>query len=149
MTNLNGDFDKFCAELQRMVMEELALPDLIALGKTRMENEEGVKQYMEEQRTTLYKVFVKDVDRLMDLIECTGTVISGSSALHLFQPKSTALRLRDLDVYATQEFSKEVLNHFKNVEEYTVTNTMTRKRDYNSSAISRVHKLERGRKMLS
>ncbi|KAG1836196.1 hypothetical protein DFJ58DRAFT_847082 [Suillus subalutaceus] len=148
MTNLNGDFDKLCAELQRMVMEELALPDLISLRKTRMENNEGVKDYMEDRRRKLYEVFVKDVDKLKDLMERTGTVVSGSSALHLFQPKPNVLRLQDLDVYATEEFSQKVLNHFKDDEEYEVTNTVKWRRDYNSSAISRVHKLEKNGKLV-
>ncbi|KAG1845001.1 hypothetical protein F4604DRAFT_1688911 [Suillus subluteus] len=131
-----------------MIMEELALPDLISLGKTRVQNNDGVKEYMEEQQRKLYEVFVKDVNKLTDLMEHTGTVVSGSSALHLFQPKYTALMLRDLDVYATEEFSEKVLNHFKDDKEYMVTNTVKWRRDYNSSAISRVHKLKKDDKMV-
>ncbi|KAG1890320.1 hypothetical protein F4604DRAFT_1567969, partial [Suillus subluteus] len=53
----------------------------------------------------------------------------------------------DLDIYATEEFSEKVLNHFKDDEEYTVTNTVKWRRDYDGSAISRVHKLEKDDKM--
>ncbi|KAG1871364.1 hypothetical protein DFJ58DRAFT_742113 [Suillus subalutaceus] len=81
-------------------------------------------------------------------MEHTRTVVSGLSALHLFQPKSSALRLQDLDVYATEEFSEKVLNHFKDDKEYTVTNTVKWRRDYDGSAISRVHKLEKDDKMV-
>ncbi|KAG1797051.1 uncharacterized protein HD556DRAFT_1306747 [Suillus plorans] len=107
MTNLNGDLDKLCAELQCMIMDHLALPDLIELGKTRQENNEGA--------------FIEDTSTFIGVIECTGSIIAGSSALHLFQAKSEALALQDLDIYATQEFEETLLEHFKGKEGYKGT----------------------------
>ncbi|KAG2752531.1 hypothetical protein P692DRAFT_201663656, partial [Suillus brevipes Sb2] len=82
------------------------------------------------------------------LMERTGTVISGSSALHLFQAKSKAVALQDLDIYVTREFEEIVLEHLKEVEGYKVKKTATRRIDYDSSAITKVHKLAHKKKKI-
>ncbi|KAG2084535.1 uncharacterized protein F5147DRAFT_659799 [Suillus discolor] len=146
MTKLNGDLDKLCAELQRMVMDHLALPDLIELGKTRNENNEGVKEYVEERRMILLGAFVEDTSAFVNIMERTGSIIAGSSALHLFQAKSEALELQDLDVYAMQEFEGTLLEHFKDKEGYKGPKSIARKKEYDSSAITKVHKLQNGEK---
>ncbi|KAG1811918.1 hypothetical protein EV424DRAFT_1302830, partial [Suillus variegatus] len=82
------------------------------------------------------------------LLERTGTVISGSSMLHLFQAKSAAITLRDMDIYATHEFEGEILSHLKEKEGYKEDLKTERKAEYNTSAIKRIYKLEKGKKKI-
>lgn len=140
MSEGNGHFNKLCTELQRMILEQLWLLDLISFVKTRSDNEEGVAEYMDAHRTTLLRAFIEDVDGFMNLLERTGTVISGSSALHLIQAKSEALKLNDLDLYVTHEFDKEVMKHMKG-EGYEVKRESERKTEYDNSAMKKVYKL--------
>ncbi|KAG0701023.1 hypothetical protein DFH29DRAFT_876203 [Suillus ampliporus] len=119
MQNLNGDFNKLCAELQRNVLEELSLPDLMSFAKTRMENNKGVKEYMDERCKALFKRFVDDVGAFINLIEQTGSVISG--------------------------IEEAVMRHFKDTEGYEVMNTVLRKKEYDSSAITKITKLAKGK----
>ncbi|KAG1838187.1 hypothetical protein DFJ58DRAFT_668491 [Suillus subalutaceus] len=114
----------------------------MSFAKTRSENEEGVREYMDRRREDLLKGFVKDVNDFIDLLERTGTIISGSSALHLFQAKSAAIALRDMDIYGTHEFEEEVLKHFKEKEGYEVTLISERKTEY-SSTIKKVYKMQK------
>ncbi|KAG1851155.1 hypothetical protein F4604DRAFT_1542189, partial [Suillus subluteus] len=51
---------------------------------------------------------------------------------------------RDMDIYTTEKFETEVLDHLKNVEGYECTKEMVRKTDYGNTAIFKVHKLVRG-----
>lgn len=148
MHTSNGDLDKLCGELQSMILDELSLPDLIVFGKTRKENQEGVKDYMEKRRKSLFSTFIKDVDGFTDMMEETGTIIGGSSALQLFQAKSEAFVLWDMDVYVTKDFEEEVIDHLKEDEDYKVTRTVMRKRNYDSSSIIKVNKLARGNQMI-
>ncbi|KAG2030226.1 hypothetical protein BDR03DRAFT_1017356 [Suillus americanus] len=126
-----------------MVLEELLLPDLMSFRKTRVENKEGVKDYMERRREDLLKEFVRDVEEFLQLLDRTGTVISGSSALHLFQAKSGAVAVKDMDIYATHEFEEEMLNHFKTQEGYKVTLISHQKTEYDSSTVNKVYKMEK------
>ncbi|KAG1793308.1 uncharacterized protein HD556DRAFT_1214509, partial [Suillus plorans] len=87
--------------------------------------------------------FVEDVDGLLALLERTGTVISGSSALHLVQAKARSVGLRDMDIYATLEFEDEVMNHFKAAEGYKVTSKGGRKQGYDTSAVQKVCELDK------
>ncbi|KAG2121283.1 hypothetical protein DEU56DRAFT_760764 [Suillus clintonianus] len=148
MQNFNGNFDKLCTELQRSVLEELSLPDLMSFAKTRMENNEGVKEYMDEHHRALFNRFVDDVGAFINLVERTRSVILGSSTLHLFQAKSDALGLQDLDVCAMQEFEEAMMSHFKDIEEYELMNTVVRKTEYDSSAIMKIVKLAKGKKKI-
>ncbi|KAG1884137.1 hypothetical protein F4604DRAFT_1538133, partial [Suillus subluteus] len=80
------------------------------------------------------------------LLDRTGTVISGLSALHLFQAKSGAIAVKDMDIYATHEFEEEILNHFKEQEGYEVTLISHRKTEYDSSTVKKVYKMEKDTK---
>ncbi|KAG2028953.1 hypothetical protein BDR03DRAFT_824753, partial [Suillus americanus] len=71
------------------------------------------------------------------------TMISRSSALHLFQAKSGAVAVKDMDIYATHEFEEEILNHFKTQEGYKVTLISHRKTEYDSSVVNKVYKMEK------
>ncbi|KAG1844561.1 hypothetical protein C8R48DRAFT_544869, partial [Suillus tomentosus] len=80
---------------------------------------------------------------LLTLLDRTGSIVSGSSVLHLVQAKATAVHLRDMDVYATIEFENIVMEYFKMTEGYKVVNKSSRKDGYDSSAVIKVYKLER------
>jgi hypothetical protein len=148
MPGLNGNFDDLCAELQRMILEELTLPDLICFADTRRENAVSVSEYMDGQHKMLLQTFVEDIRGFNELLDATGTVISGSSALHLFQAKVNALKLGDMDLYVTHEFEEEVINYLKTTEKYKVEHKSERKEEYDSAAIKKIFKLEReGKKM--
>ncbi|KAG2106629.1 uncharacterized protein F5147DRAFT_774908 [Suillus discolor] len=73
-----------------------------------------------------------------------GTVISGSSALHLIQAKMEALPLRDLDLYTTHEFDEEVIKHMKE-EGYAVKHESERKTEYDGLAMKKIYKLTKNR----
>ncbi|KAG1875263.1 hypothetical protein C8R48DRAFT_543622, partial [Suillus tomentosus] len=76
------------------------------------------------------------------------TVISGSSALHLFQAKSTAITLQDMDIYAMHEFEEKILSHLKEKEGYKEGLKTKRKAEYNTSAIKRIYILEKGKEKI-
>ncbi|KAG1784384.1 uncharacterized protein HD556DRAFT_1451823 [Suillus plorans] len=146
MARLNGDLDLLCSELQTMILDELSVPDLASLAKTRTENDEGVKDYMHKRREDILGAFVKDVGQFLTLLDRTGLVVSCSSALHLVQAKAMAVHLRDMDVYATIEFENIMMDHFKTTEGYKVMNKSSRKNEYDSSVVNEVYKLEKGEK---
>ncbi|KAG1839108.1 hypothetical protein DFJ58DRAFT_630013, partial [Suillus subalutaceus] len=56
---------------------------------------------------------------------------------------------RDMDVYITEKFETEVLNHFKEKEGYECTQEMVTKTEYESSTICKIHKLVRGEKQVN
>ncbi|KAG1780904.1 hypothetical protein EV702DRAFT_963291 [Suillus placidus] len=147
MHSLNGNFDDLCAELQRMILEELVLPDLMSFVDTRTENAASVSEYMDERHKMLLQTFVEDVKGFNDLLDTTGTVISSSSALHLFQAKVNALRLH-MDIYVTHKFEEEVMSYLKATEEYKVKHKSERKTEHDSSAIQKIFKLEKGDKKI-
>ncbi|KAG2047488.1 hypothetical protein BDR06DRAFT_897247, partial [Suillus hirtellus] len=82
------------------------------------------------------------------LLERTGTVISGLSTLHLFQAESAAIRLQDMDIYATHEFEAEILSHLKEKEGYKEGQKTERRTEYDTSVIKRIYKLEKGKEKI-
>jgi hypothetical protein len=124
----------------------MSLPELINFANTRKENRSGIGHYIGMRRIKLLWRFVNDADAFISLMDCTGTVLSGSCALSLIQAEQGALMTRDMDVYTTLKFEKEVVDHFKDKEGYECMKEIERKTEYNSSAIFRIHKLQRGEK---
>ncbi|KAG2145275.1 hypothetical protein DEU56DRAFT_754131 [Suillus clintonianus] len=148
LDNGNGFIGILSAELQSNILEEMPLPDLITFAKTRRQNQDGIAYYMAMRRTKLFMRFVDDTNALIELLDRTGTVISGSSALSLVQPKRRAIVVRDLDVYTTEKFEDEVLKHFVEKERYEKKLEVPRKTEYESTAITKIYKLQNGQKQV-
>lgn len=77
MERLNNDLDLLCSKLQSMILDELSMPNLASFAKTRMENDKGVKDYMD-------KCF-GDMDHFLTLLD--PWVWSGPNTLHVVQAK--------------------------------------------------------------
>lgn len=122
--------------------------DLTALAKTRNENEEGVKYYVSKRRDKLFRSFVKDVNQWVTIMDRTGTVISGSTALGLLQAEAESVTSQDLNVYATETFEKEILGHLKEGEGYNEVKEVEHQPDYDGSAVKKIFKLEKEEKMI-
>ncbi|KAG1894175.1 uncharacterized protein F5891DRAFT_985289 [Suillus fuscotomentosus] len=146
MNHGNGYISLLCPEIQRIILEHLGLSDLITLAETRNENKEGIKDYIAKRRVKLFRSFVDDVDGLLSMMEDTGSVVSGSSALSLIRPEAEELRARDMDVYVTEAFEEEVLKHLKEKEGYAGAGDVVLKQEYNDSAMAKIFKLEKGEK---
>lgn len=106
------------AELQRYVMEEMLLCDLISFSNTRKENRDGITNYIAMRQRNLFLQFSKDVSTFIGLLDHTGSVVSGSCALNLLQAERNAVIPQDMDIYTTKRFQTEVLDHLKNREGY-------------------------------
>lgn len=98
---------------------------------------------MEKRRNDVLGTFVEDVDGLLSLLERTGTIISGSSALHLVQAKAGSVGLRDMDIYATLKFEDEVMDYLQAAEGYKVISKGGRKKGYDTSAVQKVSELNK------
>ncbi|KAG2133027.1 hypothetical protein DEU56DRAFT_757246 [Suillus clintonianus] len=148
MQQFNGFIGWLSPEVQMLLLKEMTLSDLMTFAKTREENKEGVKDYMMKRREKLFRTFVNDVDGLIEIMDITGTVISGSSALSLVQAETEAVNAKDLDVYTTEGFEDDVVKHFKEKENYIGVQNIVRQQQYDSSAITKIIKLEkRGKKV--
>ncbi|KAG2148937.1 hypothetical protein DEU56DRAFT_712029, partial [Suillus clintonianus] len=80
------------------------------------------------------------------VLDCTGSLVSGSSALCLVQAEAEAVMTQDLDFYVTEPFEAEVVKHFKENEGYVSKQDVVKKPEYDSSAISKIIKLAKGEK---
>ncbi|KAG1855295.1 hypothetical protein F4604DRAFT_1685776 [Suillus subluteus] len=148
MANNNGYIRWLSPEIQTIVLQELNLLDLTALAKTRDENEEGVKYHVSKCQDKLFRSFVDNIDQWVNIMDRTGTVISGSTTLGLVQAKAGSVTSQDMDVYATQTFEKEILVHLKEGEGYNEVREVVRQPDYDGSAIKKIYKLEKEEKKI-
>ncbi|KAG1721643.1 hypothetical protein EDB19DRAFT_1960764 [Suillus lakei] len=146
--NGNGYIGILSAELQTNILEEMPLPDLITFAKTRRQNQDGIAYYMAMRRTKLFMCFVNNVNSLIALLDRTSTVISGSSALILILVQSQAIVVRDMDMYTTEKFEDEVLKHFVEKEGYEKKLEVPKKTEYDSAAIAKIYKLQKGQKQV-
>lgn len=94
--------------------------------------------YIAMRRRKLFLRFVKDVSTFVGLLDRTGSVVSGSCALNLLQAERNAVIPQDMDVYTTERFQTEVLDHLKNREGYQCAQEVVKKTDYDSSAICKI-----------
>ncbi|KAG2151978.1 hypothetical protein BD769DRAFT_1658425 [Suillus cothurnatus] len=143
MQQHNGYIGVLSAELQRYIMEEMSLPELMIFGSTRKENKDGITDYIAARRRRMFQHFAINVNDLNALLNRTGSVVSGSCALSLVQAEREAIIPKDMDIYTTEKFETEVLDHLKNKEGYECIKEKVKKTDYDNTAISRVHKLVR------
>lgn len=125
----NGYIGWLSPEIQQMILENLTVQDLKALAATREENKQGVEYYIAQRRETLFRTFVEDVNGWSNVMERTGTVISGSTALGLVQAKAQSVVAADMDVYVTEAFEKQILDHLKEKEGYGGVKEIVCKRD--------------------
>ncbi|KAG1722486.1 hypothetical protein EDB19DRAFT_1916662 [Suillus lakei] len=146
MLENNGYIGRLSAEIQTLVLNEMTLPDLMTFAETRSENKEGIKEYIAKRRERLFRSFVDNVDDLVALLDRTGTVISGSSALSLVQAEAEAFVARDMDVYTTESFEEIIVMHFKEKEGYIGVRDIMRQNHYDNSSIAKIFKLEKGEK---
>lgn len=142
MQQNNGCIGMLSAEVQTNIMEQMALPDLIDFASTRRENKDGIAHYIAMRRIKLFWRFVVDADAFINLLDRTGSVVSGSCALTLLQAEREAIVGCDMDVYTTEKFETEVLDHFKEREGYKCMEEVKKKTEYDSSAILKMHKLQ-------
>ncbi|KAG2738970.1 hypothetical protein P692DRAFT_20841582 [Suillus brevipes Sb2] len=148
MQNSNGYIGMLCPEIQKIILENMTLPDLVEFAKTRVENKEGITEHIAKRRDKLFATFVHDVNAFISVLDRTGTIVSGSSALTLVQAEAGAIMMGDMDVYATEMFEEEVMKYFKDKEGYLSIQDVVRKNQYDSSAISKIHKLMKGDKKI-
>ncbi|KAG1880092.1 hypothetical protein F4604DRAFT_1679204 [Suillus subluteus] len=148
MQQNNGYIGLLSTEVQTNIIEEMALPELMDFANTRKENRDGIGHYIAMRWTKLLWCFVSDADAFINLMDRTGTVLSGSCAVSLIQAERGAIVPRDMDVYTTVKFETEVVDHFKSKEGYECMKEIERKTEYDSSAILKIHKLEKGEKQV-
>jgi hypothetical protein len=148
MQNSNGYIGMLCPEIQKIILENMTLPDLVEFAKTRVKNKEGITEHIAKRRDKLFATFVHDVNAFISVLDRTGTIVSGSSALTLVQAEAGAIMMGDMDVYATEMFEEEVMKYFKEKEGYLSIQDVVRKNQYDSSAISKIHKLMKGDKKI-
>ncbi|KAG2127796.1 hypothetical protein BD769DRAFT_1356915, partial [Suillus cothurnatus] len=82
------------------------------------------------------------------LLNKTGSVVSGSCVLSLVQAERGGTIPKDMDVYITEKYEAEVLNHFKEEEGYECTQEMVTKPEYESSVVYKIHKLVKKNKQV-
>ncbi|KAG2739183.1 hypothetical protein P692DRAFT_20756458 [Suillus brevipes Sb2] len=129
-----------------MIFDILPLPDLASFSKTRLQNQLGITDYVANRRNNLFKKYIADIPIFIQLLEFTGSVVSGSTALNLFMPKSQEFATHDIDLYATEKYEHVVVEYLKREEGYTVAHKISSNRGYDSSAIAKIYKLENGEK---
>ncbi|KAG2155404.1 hypothetical protein DEU56DRAFT_750968 [Suillus clintonianus] len=144
----NGSIGILSPEVQKIILENMTLPDLMSFAKTRIENREGITEYIAKRRAGLFRAYVHDVDALIKVLDRTGSLVSGSSALSLVQAEAEAVVTQDLDFYVTESFEAEVVKHFKENEGYVSKQDVVKKPEYDSSAISKIIKLANGDKKI-
>jgi hypothetical protein len=148
MAHPNGYIGWLSPEIQQMILENLALPSLKILAETRNENKQGVEYYITKRWERLLRSFMDDVDEWINVMEHTSTVISGSNALKLVQAEAGSIITDDLDVYATEEFAKNILDHLKEKEGYSGIKDVVCNTDYGSASITKIYKLKKGEKKI-
>lgn len=146
MLNNNGYLGLLNPEIQTLVMKHMTLADLTIFARTRLKNKRGVEDYVAGRRGKLLRTFIKDAQALIDVMDCMRTIISGSSALSLMQAEADALVVKDMDVYMTEQFEGAVVKHFKVNEKYNEVDEIVCKKEYDSSAISKIVILEKEEK---
>ncbi|KAG1812784.1 uncharacterized protein BJ212DRAFT_1199556, partial [Suillus subaureus] len=79
------------------------------------------------------------------LLQSTGAVISGSSALNIVQAKQGAVNINDLDVYTTLPKFEQLLNFFEESEGYKVTDHFCHPPPgpYNNTGIAKLIRLQK------
>ncbi|KAG1753296.1 hypothetical protein EDB19DRAFT_1627122 [Suillus lakei] len=117
-------------------------------AQTRIKNQEGITEYIAKRHAGLFRAYVHDVDALIKVLDCTGSLVSGSSALSLVQAEAQAIMTQDMDFYVTEPFEAEVARHFKDKEGYVSKQDVKKKPEYDSSAISKIIKLAKGDKKI-
>lgn len=98
MQEHNGYIGMLSAEIQRYIMEEMSLPDLMTFSNTRKENRYGIMDYITTRRQKLFLRFANDVSGLIALLDRTGSVVSGSCALNLVQAEREEIIPKDMDI---------------------------------------------------
>ncbi|KAJ8580434.1 hypothetical protein M405DRAFT_706132, partial [Rhizopogon salebrosus TDB-379] len=80
------------------------------------------------------------------LLSDTNSVVSGSCALSITQPKALALEPHDMDIYTTKVFEKRVLRFLAKQEGYGIySEARTR---YTSSGMRDLFRLRRGKRAI-
>lgn len=85
-------------EIHFNIMEHLSLPDLEMLGATNSFFRTLVQQHAQHRTTKLFRFFEIDPISMLDVLNLTGSVVSGSAALVVVNPWS--FTPNDMDIYA-------------------------------------------------
>ncbi|KAG2136220.1 hypothetical protein BD769DRAFT_1664575 [Suillus cothurnatus] len=117
---MNGYFDLLSPEIEAMILDQLCMPDLAIFSQTRIQNQLGITDYIDNRHNNLLNQFITNIPLFIDLLECTGSVISGSSAVNLILPKSEEFKIDDMDIYTTEKYAEVVIEYLKKEESYEV-----------------------------
>lgn len=88
---------KLPAELQNLIMDHSSLPDLEILGATNSILRSLVRQHILQRTTNLFRSFELDPLVMLDVLNHTRSVVSGSAALAVINPWS--FTPNDIDIY--------------------------------------------------
>ncbi|KAG2108802.1 hypothetical protein BD769DRAFT_1365826 [Suillus cothurnatus] len=124
------------------------MPDLAIFSQTRIQNQLGITDYIDDQCNSLLNQFITDIPLFINVLECTGSVISGSSAVNLILPKSEEFKIDNMDIYTTEKYAEVVIEYLKKEESHEVNKRFKQKTEYDNNAIKRVVKLKNGKKKI-
>lgn len=135
-----------CKELKEHIMDSLNLTQLTLFAKASPIFHTGVEEYLHRRKLILFARFLNSIDDFNNILQSTGAVISGSSALNIVQAKEGAVEINDLDVYTTQTNFNQLVQFLEKKEKYKLIGNFSRPPagPYNTSGISRLLRFKKG-----
>lgn len=95
-----------------MILWKMPLPSVLMLMATSIQYEEIGQSHLHHRLTMLIRRFFKNMQQFLDILDETGTVISGSAALWFMMPPDEGGWVpKDLDLYTTSYGYKKLRGH--------------------------------------
>jgi hypothetical protein len=134
-----------CKELKNNIFDSLDLAELSRFGEAAPNFHADLDQYIQRRRLVIFAWFTNNIDKFIGLLQSTGAVISGSSALNMVQARQGAVEINDFDVYTALSKFGEFIHCFMDIEGYRVIGDFhcPPPGPYNTSGIAKLFRLQK------